>query len=131
MLITQVIDGNKLERAGTYRSITDSLNDWRTSIYSSIDRTELMNKYIRNNLDDDFSENEVLQLALMELTVWNIYDSAYSANMAGIIDDDDWSRLNDGACYQYLYLNRQNILLQSTIYDLVLLDFKTHLDESC
>ena len=99
-LAFQMMDNTNALQAQTYQGLMAELNNWRVLF---VDDPSL--KEIIENIDavgwENLGMRERRRPWLREVAVWGIYESAYFANLRGVLGELEWTRFKLQICRRF------------------------------
>ncbi len=95
-LALQMMDNTNALQAQMFQELMRDTNEWRAKI-SGPDAVELRFKWRVEGLES-LTRNEQLQIRMIDLVLWGIYESAYFANERGVLGSNEWTRFEAAIC---------------------------------
>ena len=99
-LAFEVQQNSSLVRTSMYESTMQAVNEWRMYLVEDKESRELYFRYEREGVDD-FSQNEIDHLLVLQNSLWSIYERAYFAQQRELLGSAEWGRFETHICDQY------------------------------
>jgi hypothetical protein len=95
-LVVEMRENTNAIQAQTYQELMRDINRWRSSI-RDLEREGLFVR-IAEQGSEGVSEGEYLEVRLVFLELWGIYETAFFANERGILGPAEWARFDFMIC---------------------------------
>lgn len=99
-LIYETRENTNAIQAQTYQSLTAELNRTReTAILSDLNSLQM-----RRSTEGvgSLTPSEIRKVRFLAQSVWGVYESAYYAQIRGILGEQEWSRFSIAICRNYV-----------------------------
>ena len=130
VLIFEVRANTELARVAAYDAVSRDFDRFRTSALSNPEWFELFYRWNLGDVPDPVSEPEAaFKLNMLLLNDFGGHERAYLAYKAGIVGDDEWTRLHRSECAQWALVSgsylRENLRFRLTD------DYVANLEDDC
>lgn len=130
-LVLETRENTNAIQAQTYQNLTSDLNEVRRLAVSE----NILSIWQKNQSEgaDALDPQERLSLLAVQQSMWGVYESAYYAQLRGILGDSEWARFEKAICRNRqldddLWGEPGQIL---ALADDITPDFRQFVDSSC
>ena len=128
ILIFEVRGNTQVLRSNAYQSQLEKHNNFRELLLSDDKNLEVYGLFLSRDIPEEGSIQH-LRLSTILTNVWNNNDGAYAAYTAGMLDGNEWERINRTACGHYSLI--VGTTLEARVFIRVSAEFVSYLEENC
>ena len=125
----QIRQNTQVTKSSAYQSLLVQFNDWREEVSSDDSKLQLYNDYILSGDVPEESTPERMKLNSILLNLWANMENAFTAYDAGLMDGDEWERVQRSVCIEYERMLAANI--NEYIYIRLTDEFVAFVKETC